>query len=208
MTSGDDRESERAVSRLLSGRSTLSRPEHEAIARAVLEATAAELEVAPAPSRRRWWLTGLLAAAAAVALAFVLLPEDPVEPDPFTARGGSPGPQLQMECEPTCQPGGHVLLEVADVVAFRHVAVFAFRDDDTAIWYAPSTAEGTSVAVPEGTRGLLPFRIELDQTHPPGRYEVVAVFSVGPLGRADVREAYEHRPKTVAIVERTLEVLE
>ena len=184
MNPSDEQESDRAVGRLLSGRARLSRPEHESIVASVLQATADE--AVPAPSRSKWWWpTGILVAAAAAALVLVLLPGDPppTDPDPFTARGGSEGPQLQLTCEPGCTSGAHVVLEVADADEYSHVAVFSFREDGAAIWYAPGDAAGESLPLPEGARGLLPFRIELDETHRVGRYNVIAVFSKTPLSK-------------------------
>lgn len=210
-----DRDEDRAVARLLSGRDGLSRPEHESILGAVLQATAAEEAAAPQAEPesgwRRWLWPAGLAAALAVGLAVVLSPEQasvPDEPDPFTARGAAEGPQLELRCEPQCSPGATVALEVADSAPFEHVAVFAFREDGAAIWYAPKTADDRSAAVPEGERGLLPFRIALDDAHPPGSYAVVALFSNTPLDRDAIRSAYEKRLDSVAIVERTLVVEE
>lgn len=204
-----EEDSDRAIGRLLSGRARLSRPEHESIAARVLEATANE--AVPTPSRNKWWWpTGLLVAAAAAALLFALLPDGakPLDPDtdPFTARGGSEGPQLQLDCEPGCTPGAQVVLEASDAGAYSHVAVFSFREDGAAIWYAPGSEAGTSVPLGPGTRALLPFRIELDEAHRPGRYDVVAVFSKTPMGRDALRAAFRDRPGTVAIVERVLVV--
>lgn len=201
----DEQESDRAIGRLLSGRARLSRDEHESIAASVLAATAAETTTAPAKSKW-WWPAGILVAVAAAAVLLVSLPDDPGpgEPDAFTARGGAEGPQLQLACEPNCRPGAHVALEVGEAEGFSHVAVFSFREDGVAIWYAPRDAEGTSVALPEG--GLLPFHIELDETHTAGRYDVVAVFSTVPLDRDSLRSAYRDRPDTVAILERVLVV--
>ena len=204
-----DRDEDRAVARLLSGRDSLSQPEHEAILGAVLEATAAE--PASEPERVRWWWPAGFAALLAVGLAVWLLPTDPPAPDPddaFVARGGSDGaPQLELHCEPTCRAEGRVELEVADTQDFEHVAVFAFREDGAVIWYAPATDEGKSVPLPDAPRGLLPFQIEIDDAHPPGRYEVVAMFSKTPLDRDAVRAAYEAKSAEVVVVERTLEVL-
>lgn len=205
MEPADEQESDRAIGRLLSGRARLSRVEHESIAASVLAATAAEAATVPVKSKW-WWPTGILVAAAAAAVLVVSLPDDPepVEPDAFTARGGAEGPQLQLACEPNCQPGARVALEVGEAEAFSHVAVFSFREDGVAIWYAPGDAEGASVPLPE--RGLLPFHIELDEAHSAGRYDVVAVFSMVPLDRESLRSAYRDRPDTVAIVERVLVV--
>lgn len=205
-----EEDADRAIGRLLSGRARLSRPEHESIAARVLEATAAEV-VPASTSRSKWlWPTGLLLAAAAAVLLVVALPDgaDPVDPDPdpFTARGGSEGPQLQLDCDPDCTPGSQVVLEASDIGAYSHVAVFSFRDDGVAIWYAPGDKGGTSVPLAPGTRTLLPFRIELDEAHSQGRYDVVAVFSQTPLDRDALRAAYQERPDTVAIVERVLVV--
>lgn len=205
MEPSDEQESDRAIGRLLSGRARLSRTEHESIAANILAATAAE--EAPVPARSKWWWpTGILVAAAAAAMLLVLLPDDPdpTKPDAFTARGGAQGPQLQLACEPSCQPGAHVALEIGDAEAFSHVAVFSFREDGVAIWYAPGDAKGTSAPLPK--QGLLPFQIELDETHSPGRYDVVAVFSTASLDRDSLRSAYRDRPDTVAIVERVLVV--
>lgn len=205
MEPADEQESDRAIGRLLAGRARLSRPEHESIAANVLAAAAAE--VAPTPSTSKWWWpAGILVAVAAAALLVVSLSDDPAsnKPDSFTARGGAEGPQLQLACEPDCRPGAYVALEVGDADAYSHVAVFSFREDGVAIWYAPGDAAGTSVALPE--QGLLPFRVELDEAHPAGRYDVVAVFSTVPLGRDALRSAYGDRPDTVSIVERVLVV--
>ncbi|MGH1346488.1 MAG: hypothetical protein ACRBN8_33285 [Nannocystales bacterium] len=203
----DGRESDRAIGRLLSGRARLSRPEHESIVANVLQATAVEA----APSKQKWWWPGgILVAVAVAAVVLVILPDEPRPPevDPFTARGGAQGPQLQLACEPTCTAGGHVTLEVADADAYSHVAVFSFREDGTAIWYAPGDAAGRSTALPSGATGLLPFRIELDAAHRAGRYDVVAVFSKTPLSREALRSAYQERSDSVAIVERVLVVEE
>lgn len=204
-----DRDEDRAVARLLSGRDSLSQPEHESILSTVLEATAAE--PAAEPAGVRWWWPAGFAALLAVGLAVWLLPNDPptTEPeDAFVARGGSDGaPQLELHCEPTCRAEGRVALEVADAQDFEHVAVFSFREDGTVIWYAPETDDGSSARLPDAPRGLLPFQIEIDDAHPPGRYEVVAMFSKAPLDRAAVRAAYEAKSAEVVIVERTLEVL-
>lgn len=201
-----ERDEDRAVARLLSGRGSLSRPEHESIAAAVLRATTAE---ATEPAPTRWWWPAGIAALVAVGLALWFLPPSapPDEPGPdFVARGAAEGPQLELRCEPACRPGAHVVLEVADAEDYGHVAVFAFREDGVAIWYAPTSDDGRSAAVPGGTRGLLPFRIDLDDAHPPGHYDVVALFSREPLDRDAIRSAYEARPEGVAVVERTLEV--
>lgn len=203
-----DRDEDRALARLLSGRDSLSQPEHESILGAVLEATAAE--PAAEPAGVRWWWPAGFAALLAVGLAVWLLPSNPAtsEPDAFVARGGSDGgPQLELHCEPTCRAEGRVALEVANVQPFEHVAVFSFREDGAVIWYAPATDDGTSVRLPDSPRGLLPFQIEIDDAHPPGRYEVVAMFSKTPLDRDAVRAAYEAKSVDVAIVERRLEVL-
>ncbi|MBV1861106.1 MAG: hypothetical protein KUG77_22000 [Nannocystaceae bacterium] len=208
MGPGDDEESDRAIGRLLSGRARLSRAEHESIAASVLEAITTEAAIPP--KNRWWWPTGILVAAAAAGLLLVLLPDDTAlrdpGPDPFSARGGAEGPQLRLVCEPDCRPGAHVVLEVADDDTYSHIAVFSFREDGAAIWYAPGDAAGTSVPLPAGARGLLPFRIELDEAHWAGRYDVVAVFSNAPLGRDALRSAYRERPDTVAVVERVLVV--
>lgn len=200
-----ERDEDRAVARLLSGRGSLSRPEHESIAAAVLQATAAE---APKATPTRWWWPAGIAAVLAVGLALWLVPpSNPPETGPdFVARGAAEGPQLELRCEPACRPGAHVVLEVADAEDYGHVAVFAFREDGVAIWYAPASEDGHSAAVPGGARGLLPFRIDLDDAHPAGRYEVVALFSREPLDRDGIRSAYEARPEGVVVVERTLEV--
>lgn len=211
MDPDDDRDEDRAVSRLLSGRDSLSRPEHESILDAVLEATAAETaEAVSGAAKTRWWWPAGLAALMAVGLAVWLLPSDPPTPEPdeaFVARGGAEGPQLELHCEPTCRAEGRVSLEIADAEGFEHVAVFSFREDGAVIWYAPATDAGASAVLPDAPRGLLPFQIEIDGEHPPGRYEVVAMFSKTPLDRAAVRAAYEAKSAEVAIVERTLEVL-
>ena len=203
----DEQELERAIGRLLSGRARLSRTEHESIAASVLKATAAEPIEAPSKTRR-WWPVGLMVAAAAALALVVLLPRepDPAEPDPFVARGVSDGPQLQLECQPSCRRGAHVTLEVAEVAEYSHVAVFSFRGDGAAIWYSPGDASGQSAPLAADPRSLLPFRIEIDETHPAGRYDVVAVFSKAPLNRDALRSAYRDRSKTVAIVERVLVV--
>lgn len=211
-----DRDEDRALARLLSGRDSLSRPEHESIAAAVLQATADDMASQSAGQTtgqtggtRWWWLAGL-ASLAAVGLALWIVPNGapPVEdPGVFVARGAAQGPQLELRCEPDCRQGGHVALEVADAQDFEHVAVFAFRDDGAVIWYAPSSADDRSASLPAGERGLLPFRIELDDAHRPGRYKVVALFSPTPMDRDAIRAAYQRRASQVAIVERTLEVL-
>lgn len=207
MDPDERRDEDRAVARLLSGRGSLSRPEHESILGAVLEATQAD--AAPEPSGPRWWWPAGLAALLAVGLALWMVPAEPParpEPDAFTARGKSEGPQLELRCEPSCRAGGHVMLEVADAEGYDHVAMFSFREDAAVIWYAPGAEDGRSTLLPRSARGLLPFRIELDQTHTSGRYEEVAVFSKRALDRDAIRRAYETRTRDVAIVERTLEV--
>ncbi len=202
-----ERDSDRAVGRLLSGRDGLSRPEHEAIFASVLGQTqdAAESEAAPA-WWTRWWWVGVVALAA-VALAAVLMPTSPVEPDDaFTPRGVEDGAQVELDCGGACHLGGRVLLTFSNASSFSHVAAFAFREDGAVVWFAPASADAQSVALPDVARGLLPFQVEVDDTLPPGAHAVVVVFSTKPMTRTQVEQAYESRPDGVEFVERTLVV--
>lgn len=185
--------SEQALSRLLSGRPGLSRPEKEEL----LEAILAEVEpAARTESARSWW--GVLGALGAAAGAAAVLWVSPVDPDAgFAARGAGQGPQLTVVCAGTtvagrCNVGGALMFELADAKRFSHAALFAFREDGTALWYAPAHAQGASVAIEhDGGLVLLPTKVELGADHPPGRYTVTAVLSQRPLGRDEIRALYE-----------------
>src|SRR5690606_31240646 len=153
----------------------LSRPEKEEILDAVLAATSQ----AHAPATTRHGFFGVLLAIAAGAIGVLLLgmpSEAPSRDDAFTARGHATGPQLTVVCAATstagvCATGGELLFELADAQTWTHVALFAFREDGTAIWYAPDDEHGDSLAIPrDDALALLPRRVRLDDEHPAGRY--------------------------------------
>lgn len=202
---------EHRLSRLLSGRPGLSRPEKEEILDAVLVASA---EPEPVP-QRHGWLGVFVALAVGVGAVLVLsMPAPPPEPASFTARGRATGPQLTAVCAATdvagtCSTGGELLFELADANAFTHVALFAFREDGTAIWYAPDDEAGQGLALERDVAmALLPRRVTLGPEHTPGRYTVAAVLSTRPLQRAEIREIYEHPEshRDARVVETEVEI--
>jgi hypothetical protein len=175
-------------SRLLAGRPGLSRPEKEAILARVLA------EVEPRARPRRWLAIGALAAAAAAAGAFVLLPRAPR--DEFTARGGAMPPGFEVSCVPApCAAGSKLVFDVTSTGGAGYFAAFA-RHDDTLIWYFPSTAEARSRPLPPAG-GVLDTGIVLGAEHAPGSYRIEAVFSPAPLDRAAIRALIEHGGATV-----------
>jgi hypothetical protein len=189
---------EHRLARLLSGRPGLSRPEKEEILDAVLARTAAAPAAEP---RQHHGLAGVLLAVFAGAAGVLLVASPSSTPpmtDEFTARGAPTGPSLTAVCAATsvagtCASGGELLFELADAGAWSHVALFAFREDGTAIWYAPQHDDGESLAFErEPAMTLLPRRVRLDDEHPAGRYTVAAVLSRRPLHRPEIREIYEH----------------
>jgi hypothetical protein len=201
---------EHRLSRLLSGRPGLSRPEKEEILDAVLVASA---EPEPAAQRHGWLGVFAALAVGAAAVLIFTMPAPPPEPESFTARGRVTGPQLTAVCAATdvagaCSTGGELLFELADASAFTHVALFAFREDGTAIWYAPDET-GHSLAIERGVAmALLPRRVTLGPEHTPGPYTVAAVLSTRPLQRAEVREIYEHPEshRDARVVETEVEI--
>ena len=193
------------LARLLSGRPGLSRPEKEEILDAVLAEVAPQEEVA---ERRGWFgVVGALVAAAA-ALVLVLVPGPAPEEETLTARGAGDKPVLTVVCAATseagrCNRGGELLFELADARRWRHAAVFAFREDDTVIWYDDDAA-----LEHDGATVLLPLRAKLGADHPPGRYDVAAVLSTRPLDRATIRRIYEkpEAHREAVVVEAQVEV--
>ena len=200
MVADDDR-----LARLLSGRPGLSRPEKEDILDAVLADVAPE-ETA---ERRGWFgIVGALVAAAA-ALVLVLVPGPPPQEATLTARGAGDKPVLTVVCAATsqagrCDRGGELLFELADARQWRHAAVFAFREDDTVIWY-----DDDATLEHAGETVLLPMRAKLGADHPPGRYDVAVVLSARPLDRATIRRIYDNpkaHEREAIVVEAQVEV--
>jgi hypothetical protein len=159
--------------------------------------------------------------AAAAALVLLLVPPPPEEDSPFTARGavdqsahslrsGAAGgkPQLTVVCAATseagrCASGGELIFELADARAWSHAAIFAFREDDTVIWYDDDAALEHA-----GDTVLLPLRAKLGADHPAGRYDVAAVLSTRPLDRATIRRIYDNPEahRDAVVVEAQVEI--
>ncbi len=200
---GFNSDEERAVSRLLAGRSSISRPEHEELVSSILSQVE---EASPVSAPRVPWFSLALALAVAGLLTLWVRPSQP-DATPFSARGQGGAPQVVLHCAPRCTRGGKLQFEVARIEGYSHVSLFAFRSDDSVIWYSPATRDESSMLLPpgSGTR-LLPLQVELDEAHLPGAYEVVALFASRSLTRAEVQAAYEHRTSEFEVVVRTLEV--
>ncbi len=183
-------------SRLLAGRSGLSRPEKEEILERVL------VQVAPRARWPRRVAIGALAVAAAAAGVLVLGPGAPR--DEFTARGGELPPGFEVSCVPApCASGSKLVFDVTSTGGAAYFAAFA-RHDDTLIWYFPSTPEARSRPLPPGG-GVLDTGIVLGREHAPGSYRIEGVFSPAPLDRAAIR-ALGERGATVARVTREVTV--
>ena len=175
--------------RLLAGRSGLSRPEKEAILERVLA------DVAPRARSRGRLAIGALGLAAAAAGVLVLRLGAPR--DELTARGGDLPPSFEVSCVPApCASGGKLVFDVASTGGAAYFAAFA-RRDDTLIWYFPSTPEARSRPLPPGG-GVLDTGIVLGSEHVPGSYRIEGVFSATPLDRAAIRALVERGDATVA----------
>jgi hypothetical protein len=184
---------QRLAHRLLGGARTLSRPEKEDILDAVLA------EVAPERSRsaRHAWLGVALACTAAGVLTVVLAPKPmrQLAAEGFVARGGPDvEPQLSVLCAEDfgpgrCRSGSQFMFEVAGAQRWTHLALYAERSDDVVLWYVPAEPDGRSIALDDtAPLALLPEQVHLGDDHPPGRYEVVGVFSNRALDRGEVED--------------------
>jgi hypothetical protein len=169
------------LARLLSGRPGPSVLEKEAIRERML---------AQHSLRRRalrWsWLVPLAASATA---AFVMARVG--DGDEFSSRGDrAEQPVLRVVCVDTgavgsCPAGGTLAFQGAGT-AYPYLAVFARRSDGLVIWYFPSATGPEDVAAPD-PRAPLAHGIRLGDEQPPGRYEIVGVFSQRPLSRSEVK---------------------
>ena len=172
------------LARLLSGRARPSVLEKEKVFERVYARTRAASMLRP-----RWVALGGLTAAAAAAAVWLALRADPVE---FAARGADESrPVLHVVCLETgrkgvCGAGGRLAFEIQGL-AFRHVAVFARRQDGLVIWYFPESS-GTSPPVSaHGQSTLLRRGVQVGTNQPPGDYEVYAVFSDEALTRERIK---------------------
>jgi len=174
------------LARLLSGRDGPSVLEQEADLERVMQ----RLDRGRAPVRWGFWLPAT-AALTAVAAAFVLLVKEP-EADQLTARGGqAEAPALQVICVEhgvagRCPSGGRLAFVAAPSSRYRYLGLFARRSDGLVIWYFPS-ADGQSVPIADRSGEPLRRGIKLSDDQPPGRYEIIGVFSDGPLSRAEIK---------------------
>lgn len=180
------------LSRLLSGRNEPSVLEKEASLQKLLE------ELGPESRRRRWRLELLVPALGVVAvLALLVLPKSQtdVQTELFAPRGVREA-GLELRCldasnekRTDCMPGSILALAPTPPEGHPYFAAFAVRDDGALLWYFPEEEAVPSKAIgDEGepvTRGILLDRKE----HPPGTYQLVAVFSEEALDREALRSA-------------------
>lgn len=157
-----------------------------------------------------------LAAAAAIALAFVTLGGQELQPDEFQSRSVvSPKkhdydmPTVEVFCVKRTDAGvefvGSEQSELATVQCgvdeeiklavknpderLRYAAFFGVADDNSLHWYGPSPAVTGAVSVPTSTE-LRPIgeTIRLDVNHEPGTVRVIGMFAETPLDFAEVDE--------------------
>jgi hypothetical protein len=207
-------EHDHALSRLLAGRDSLSRPEREEIFDAVWTGVSAEETTSRSEARRNWLGVVLaFAVAAGLMLAVGLAPPSDTDSE-FGVRGLAAGPVLTLLCGGaarggTCSSGEELSFEVAGARDWSYIALFGRRPDDTVIWYAPPNEDESSAALERGVETtLVPRTVALGPEHPPGHYLITAVLSHRPLSREDVRRRLllPAPGEDLAVVEQKLEI--
>jgi hypothetical protein len=186
------------ISRLLSGRNRLSRVEKDALRDAILA------RAAPAPPRRFGLAGPALAVAGAAALLLVIPWATRPGPEPapegrgeLVARGASGDvAALNLLCdssgEPRCRAGDTLHFDVSGASGFDYLAAFARRDDGAVIWYFPEAPGAGSHSIADVVAGgILDRGIAIGGDHPPGRYQVFAVFSRQALTRDEIAARFD-----------------
>lgn len=114
----------RALDRML-GLGRLPGPEKDRIWAALRSDLARSEKAAAGPVRRRWlrW-SPALAAATALGLVLVFVPDRAPPGDEFLARGAPTGVRLRLECETSCAPGESAVVRYAQLAAPGYLAVW------------------------------------------------------------------------------------
>jgi hypothetical protein len=195
-----------ALSRLLAGRDTLSRPEREEIFDAVWSGLDADAPQESARTGRSWFGVVLAFGAAAMAFAAVGLEPPTHDSGAVGVRGAATGPVVAPRCDGggSCTTGDQIHFEIAGATQWSHIGLFARRPDGTVIWYSPPNEDvGTDVFEPQVETTLAPRTVDVDEQHTAGRYELTAIFSRRPLSREEIRRrlSVAHPGDEVAVTE-------
>ncbi len=156
---------------------------------------ATQVESASSRAPVRGWAT-IIATAALVLL--VVKPWAPESSDQIQSRGdaqerlevglvglgisGVPaagGPEYEVVASKRVAAGDYLRFSYSNERnELGHLFVFALQERKSPHWYAPMPPyENRSVVIGHGTGETLPFEVELDASHGPGRLRIVAVFS-------------------------------
>ena len=212
MSGGERGLDDPTLGRLLSGRNEPSILEKEA----ALERLLAEVEARPDRKRKT---IGLLipALGLAAALALVVLPRFPRDTTtPGFMSRGLPQATLELRClnpssqeRTDCAPGTVLAFSATPPKDHQYFSAFSLREDDALLWYFPEQ-ESVAPDLLRGSDGPLSQGILIGADHPPGRYELVAVFSSEPLSRRALRDALGPKLEGragVHVIRRTFEVV-
>ena len=154
---------------------------------------------------RRFWVPALAVAATVVVFVFGVFDlsiwsHDDLQ-DGFVSRGGGQEDvSIELGCinkdkktpatesSTICSPGDILAFEIRMTPPCRYFSAAALSPDGVLIWYFPSDTE-TSQLVED--KGVVQRGIVIGSEHGPGEYQLFAIFSHGPLTKADARFCIE-----------------
>lgn len=201
--------------RLLSGRSSMSAPEKEAVLAGVLERGAGGEAVPRAAGGRLAWAAGAVAILLVVPLLIVALAGgESSQEQEFATRGAGGAPfGFEAGCAGSggCRAGDKLLFRVRPPEGKPYFSAFGVRPDGVVVWYFPAREEETSRDVRGAAGGVLGSGIRLDADHPPGTLVIHGQFCSQATSRERIRTVYQEKeppeaPASCVLLERIIQV--